>query len=140
MFYHFTYILHTIYIILHIFLTNHDRDVLTVVINNLHHFTYILSFYILFTYILSFLSFYIYLTYNLHHFCFILVYYVMKCLWFFSYPLKSITKMNFIFLILSVHVLIKADLVFNIKLIYCDECNNFFVCLFMAGLLLSIKY
>jgi len=44
----------------------------------------------------------------------------------FSYPsLKSITKMNFIFLILGVHVLIKAELVFIIKLICCDECNHF---------------
>jgi hypothetical protein len=48
--------------------TKHDRDVNTVVVNNLHHFTYILSFYHFFTYILSF---YIYFTYNLHHFTYI---------------------------------------------------------------------
>jgi hypothetical protein len=47
--------------------TKHDRDVNTVVVNNLHHFTYILSFYHFlhifyhFTYIfIQFTSFYIY--------------------------------------------------------------------------------
>ena len=33
--------------------------------------------------------------------------------------------MNFIYLILGVHVLIKAEFVFIIKLICCDECNHF---------------
>jgi hypothetical protein len=53
--------------------TKHDRDVNTVVINNLHHFTYILSFYHFFTYILSFYHF----TYILHT-----IYIIFVSFWF----------------------------------------------------------
>jgi hypothetical protein len=105
--------------------TKHDRDVNTVVINNLHHFTYILSFY----HFIILHIFYIQFTSFLFHFGLL----CHEMFMIFSYPsLKSITKMNFIFLILSVHVLIKAELVFIIKLICCDECNHFHF-LFVLG-------